>query len=88
FNHGVRINFSRSGKPTDNPYIESFNGSLRDECLNLHWFLSLKDVQDKPDKWRREYHHERTYSSLNNMTPAEFIQSLRNLSGSRKRKIL
>ncbi|EEB0376178.1 transposase, partial [Salmonella enterica subsp. enterica serovar Infantis] len=54
----------------------------------LHWFLSLKDVQDKPDKWRREYHHERTYSSLNNMTPAEFIQSLRNLSGSRKRKIL
>ncbi len=68
---------SRPGKPTDNPFIEPFNGSLRDECLNIHWFLSLEDAQEKPDNWRREYNHERTHSSLNDMTPAEFIRSLR-----------
>jgi putative transposase len=65
------------GKPTDNPFIESFNGSLRDECLNIHWFLSLEDAQEKLDNWRKEYNHERTHSSLNDMTPAEFIRSLR-----------
>ncbi|KAB7537624.1 integrase core domain-containing protein, partial [Klebsiella pneumoniae] len=74
---GVTMDFSRPGKPADNPFIESFNGSLRDECLNIHWFLSLKDAQDKLDNWRREYNHERTHSSLNDMTPAEFIRSLR-----------
>lgn len=76
YEHGVTMDFSRPGKPTDNPFIESFNGSLRDECLNIHWFLSLEDAQDKLDKWRREYNHERTHSSLNDMTPAEFIRSL------------
>jgi len=50
---------------SDNPCIESFNGSLRDACPNIHWFLSLEDVQDKPDNWRRESNHERTQSSLN-----------------------
>ena len=77
YQHGVTMDFSRPGKPTDNPFIESFNGSLRDECLNIHWFLSLEDAQDKLDNWRREYNHERTHSSLNDMTPAEFIRSLR-----------
>ncbi|MGE6096204.1 transposase [Klebsiella pneumoniae] len=62
---------------SDNPFIESLNGSLRDECLNIHWFLSLEDAQDKLDNWRREYNHERTHSSLNDMTPAEFIRNLR-----------
>ncbi len=71
--HGVTMDFSRPGKPTDNPFIESFN----DECLNIHWFLSLEDAQDKLDNWRREYNHERTHLSLNDMTPAEFIRSLR-----------
>ncbi|EGX3499913.1 IS3 family transposase [Salmonella enterica] len=77
YEHGVTMDFSRPVKPTDNPFIESFNGSLRDECLNIHWFLSLEDAQEKPDNWRREYNHERTHSSLNDMTPAEFIRSLR-----------
>ena len=62
------MDFSRPGKLTDNPFIESFNGSLRDECLNIHWFLSLEDAHDKLDNWRREY---------NDMTPAEFIRTLR-----------
>ncbi|EOF5959028.1 IS3 family transposase, partial [Salmonella enterica] len=77
YEHGVTMDFSRSGKPTDSPFIESFNGSLRDECLNNHWFLSLEDAQEKLGNWRREYNHERTHSSLNDMTPAEFIRSLR-----------
>lgn len=77
YEHGVTMDFSRPEKPTDNPFIESFNGSLRDECLNIHWFLSLEDAQDKLDNWRWEYNHERTHSSLNDMTPAEFIRSLR-----------
>ncbi len=74
--NGVKMDFSRLGKLTDNPFIESFNGSLRDECLNIHWFLSLEDAQEKLDRWRSEYNHERPHSSLNNMTPAEFIRSL------------
>lgn len=64
--------------PAPENRIESFNGSLRDECLNIHWFLSLEveDAQDKLEKWRREYNHERTHSSLNDITSAEFIGSL------------
>lgn len=75
--HGVTMDFSRPGKPTDNPFIGLFNDSLRDECLNIHWFPSLKYAQDKLDNWRREYVHQRTHSSLNDITPAEFIRSLR-----------
>ena len=76
YEHGVTMDFFRPGKPTDNPFIESFNGSLRDECLNIHWFLSLEDAQDTLDNWRREYNHERTHSSLNDMTPVELIRSI------------
>lgn len=71
------MDFSRAGKPTDNTFIESFNGSLRDKCLNICWFLSREDAQDKLDNWLREYNHERTHSSLNGMTSDEFIRSLR-----------
>lgn len=44
YHHGVQIDFSRPGKPTDNCFVETFNGSLRDECLNVHWFESLEDA--------------------------------------------
>lgn len=50
YGHGVTMDFSRPGKTTENLFIESFNGSLRDECLDIHWFLSLEDAQDKLDK--------------------------------------
>lgn len=76
YEHGVTMDLSSPGKPTDNPIIESFNGSLQDECSNIHWFLSLEDPQDKLDNWRREYNHERADSSWNDMTPAECIRSL------------
>ncbi|EGI16365.1 isrso12-transposase orfb protein [Escherichia coli M605] len=46
------MDFSRPGKPTDNALVESFNGSLRDECLNVRWFLSLEDAQEKIECWR------------------------------------
>lgn len=73
--HGVQLDFSRPGKPTDNPFIESFNGSFRDECLNVHWFLSLADAQEKIENWRIEYNEDRTLSSLGNVTPREYYLS-------------
>ncbi len=55
YEHGVTLDLSRPGKPTDNAFIESFNGSLRDECLNVHWFLSLDDARDEIERWRQDY---------------------------------
>ncbi|MFN7539180.1 MAG: IS3 family transposase [Bacteroidota bacterium] len=74
YENNVTLDFSRSGKPTDNPYIESFNGSFRDECLNVNWFMSLEDAEDKIEDWRHEYNHFRPHSSLNNLTPMEYIE--------------
>ena len=59
--NGVTLDFSRPGKPTDNAFIESFNGTVREECLNQHWFMSLKDAQEKLDVWRRDYNHSSHY---------------------------
>ena len=68
----VELNFSRPGKPTDNALIESFNGRLRAECLNEHWFLTLDDAKQKIEAWRRDYNEQRPHSSLGNQTPAQF----------------
>ncbi len=59
------------GKPTDNAFVESFNGRLRDECLNTHWFLSLADARAKIEAWRRHYNESRPHTSLGWMTPAD-----------------
>ncbi len=72
YHNGVKLDFSRPGKPTDNAYIESFNGSLRDECLNTNWFLSIEDARDKLKAWQNDYNEYRPHSSLNNLTPAEY----------------
>lgn len=72
YEHGVTLDFSRPGKPTDNAFIESFNGSLRDECLNVHWFLSLDDAREKIENWRIDYNEFRPHSSLGDLTPSEF----------------
>jgi putative transposase len=56
----------------DNPFIEAFNGTLRRECLSLHWFLNLEDLQQTLEAWRDDYHHHRPHSSLADMPPAEF----------------
>lgn len=71
YEQSVMLDFSRPGKPTDNPFIESFNGSLRDECLNVHWFLSLDDARDKIERWRQDYNEFRPHSSLCDRTPSE-----------------
>lgn len=75
YEHHVTLDFSRPGKPTDNAYIESFNGSFRDECLNAHWFMSIEDAKEKIEIWRCDYNEFRTHSALNNMTPNEFVNS-------------
>jgi putative transposase len=61
--------YSRPEQPTDNPFIESFNGSLRDECLNTNWFLSLEDARDKIESFRSDYNEFRPHSSLLGKTP-------------------
>ncbi|WP_236688080.1 integrase core domain-containing protein, partial [Xanthomonas vesicatoria] len=60
--------------PTDNAMVESFNGRLRQECLNEHWFLSLADARSKIEAWRRFYNEERPHSALAWKTPAEFAR--------------
>jgi putative transposase len=72
----VTLDFSRPGKPTDNAFIESFNGRVRQECLNQHWFLSLADASEKIEGWRIDYNTVRPHSSLGDRTPKEFAASL------------
>lgn len=74
YDNKVVLDFSRPGKPTDNAYIESFNGKFRDECLSVNWFLSLEDAKEKIESWRWEYNHLRPHSSLNDHTPIEIIE--------------
>ena len=72
YENGAILDFSRPGKPTDNPFIESFNGSFRDECLNIHWFMSLHDAREKIENWRYDYNTFRPHSSIGNMTPEDY----------------
>ena len=72
YQQGISLVFSRPGKPTDNAYIESFNGSFREECLQTHWFLSLEDATMKIESWRKDYNEFRPHSALGYKTPAEF----------------
>jgi putative transposase len=72
YTNGVKLEFSRLGKPTDNAVIESFNGRFRDECLNTHWFESLEDAKTKIDAWRWDYNEHRPHRSLEGLTPREF----------------
>ena len=70
----VKLSFSRPGKPVDNAFIESFNGSFRDECLNVNWFLSIEDAREKIESWRKDYNGFRPHSSLGDLTPNEFAK--------------
>jgi putative transposase len=72
--NGVELDFSRPGKPTDNAFIESFNGRLREECLNENWFLSLEDAREKVEAWRKEHNRQRPHSALGNLSPEEFTK--------------
>ncbi len=69
----VVLDFSRPGKPTDNAFIESFNGKLRAECLNTHWFMSLDDARAKMEDWRRDYNEVRPHSAIGNKVPISLL---------------
>ena len=75
YQSGVRLAFIRPGKPNENAYVESFNGRLRDECLNEHWFLTLAHAQAAIESWRLEYNTERPHSALGYLTPQQFAQA-------------
>jgi putative transposase len=72
YNNGVHLDFIRPGKPVENGYIESFNGRLRDECLNVEVFFTLADARRKLALWRHDYNHHRPHSALADRTPVEF----------------
>jgi putative transposase len=72
YQNGVKIDFSRPGKPTDNAFVESFNGTFRAECLNAQWFGSLAEAKRLIGAWRQEYNESRPHRSLGERTPSEF----------------
>ena len=77
----MESNWISAGQPShaqgapDNPFIESFNGKLRAECLNQHWFESIQEARNIIENWRKEYNQERPHSSLGDLTPLEFEEN-------------
>jgi putative transposase len=74
WNRGVKLDFIRPGKPTENAFIESFNGRLRDECLNVNEFASIEDARQRIEAWREDCNHHRPRSSLGHLTQIEFAK--------------
>ena len=72
---GIKWDYIQPGKPYQNGYIESFNGKLRDECLNENWFTSLQEAKRLVEEWREEYNERRPHSSLGGKTPGEVARS-------------
>jgi putative transposase len=75
YRKSVKLHFINPGKPVENAYVESFNGRLRDECLNTNWFLNLKHARNVIEDWRKDYNEVRPHSSLKNMTPMEYANA-------------
>lgn len=75
YRRGIQLHFIEPGKPVQNAYAESFNGRVRDECLNEHWFTTLEEARRLLEAWRQDYNTARPHSSLGNLTPAEFVNS-------------
>ena len=73
---GVQLRLIQPGKPNQNAYVESFNGRLRDECLNEHWFPTLLHARTEIETWRREYNEERPKKILGGLTPAAYAKQL------------
>jgi putative transposase len=76
----VTLHFIDPGKPTQNAFIESFNGKFRYECLEQSWFTDIQDARREIADWRRSYNEERPHSSLDNQTPAEFAAGFTGLT--------
>ena len=75
YERGVKEQFIEPGKPGQNAYVESFNGKVRDECLNEHWFAVLAEARMLIEQWRQDYNEQRPHSSLDNQTPREFARA-------------
>lgn len=78
YENGVKLHFIRPGKPTENAFIESFNGRFRDECLDQHWFLGLADARAKVAEWVTDYNEVRPHSSLGGLAPKEYAAKFNN----------
>lgn len=87
YEHGVTLQFIRPGKPIENAFCESFNGKLRDECLNANWFPSLADAQRAIEQRRHEYNEERPRKNLGRRTPNEFTKSLQDQTPSTTQRL-
>jgi putative transposase len=74
YTNGVRLETIHPGRPMENGYIESFNGKMREECLNEHWFVDLADAREKIEAWRVDYNTQRPHSALGYLTPAAFAR--------------
>jgi putative transposase len=85
YQYGVSLEFIRPGKPVDNGYIESFNGRLRDECLNVETFFDLSDVREKLERWRQDYNQVRPHSALADRSPEEFMRDWKESSAASPR---
>jgi putative transposase len=85
YQYGVHLEFIRPGKPVDNGYIESFNGRLRDECLNVETFFDLSDVREKLERWRLDYNQARPHSALGDRSPEEFVREWKESSAASSR---
>lgn len=70
---GIQLCYIAPGKPTQNAYIESFNGKFRDECLDQHWLSSISEAKDVVEKWRKHYNEDRPHSSLGYLPPSEYM---------------
>jgi putative transposase len=76
YRHGVRLEFSRPGKPTDNPYIESLGGHCRAECLGQHWFQSVEEARGIIEAWRVASNTVRPHRALDQLTPEAFLATI------------
>ena len=75
YRRGVKLNFIRPGKPVENAFAESFNGRLRDECLNTTWFMSIKHAREVIESWRHDYNEVRPHGSLKGKSPKEYAEA-------------
>jgi putative transposase len=78
YRKGIKLDFIRPGKPIENAFAESFNGRLRDECLNINWFLTVKHAKETIETWRKDYNTVRPHSSLGGLAPEEFLKLVGN----------
>ena len=72
---GLQLRFIQPGKPQQNAYIESFYGKFRDECLNEHWFMSMRHARQLIEEWRQDYNAQRPHSAIGYQTPDQFADS-------------